>query len=519
MLRWVNLWDNFIVDRVFDYSIITGESKPEKPCVIDLKNHDLAIDMLYRHITGRESIAIHCDVDMDGVGSGYILKRFLETQGAINRTGFTINRDKEHGINEKHVKYTHNTPNLGLFIILDSSSNEVEHIKEMNCDVLVIDHHELNHRELSGDTAGGKYVIVNNTIDNNGYTADKNMSCGLVTYELLRIYEDIIGTDPVIDNIKLYQWAGITLLSDVIPLNNPRNQWYIDNTLLKSDMEIGIKSILDKVNKYKAVLDKNTVLFNIVPLINAAIRTGNSAEALDIVLNKPENIDELSKYRNMQNEVINNEIGSLVHEDSYVLATLDNEKFSNYTGLIASKLCGRFNKNCAVFIVEDGVAKGSFRGRLSGIDYRESFESFGEGVYAQGHRVAFGFRANEELLDMIMSRLVEIETGYKINNYLTLGRVDTDYKGKYHIENMDEFKKMGLFWRMAIANSRLSGEEIITIITPNNNCKLVEKYNKASIYDVDGVKCIGFEPLVTGWIELYPEYGSDGVKVYIRNKY
>ena len=46
---------------------------------------------------------------------------------------------------------------------------------------------------------------------------------------------------------------------------------------------------------------------------------------------------------------------------------------------------------------------------------------------------------------MIMSRLVEIETGYKINNYLTFGRVDTDYKGKHHIENMDEFKKMGLF--------------------------------------------------------------------------
>ena len=514
------MWDNFIADRVFDYDIVTGYKKPDKPDLVYFENAELAIDMLYKHIMGRKSIAIHCDVDMDGVGSGYILKRFLETQGAISRTGFIINGSKEHGINEKHVKYTYNNSNLGLFIILDSSSNELEYIKGMNCDVLVVDHHELSHRELFGDTAGGKYVIINNTIGSNEYEADKNMSCGLVTYELLRLYEEDMCIDPVIEPMRLYQWAGITLLSDVISLNNPRNQWYIDNTLLNQYMEIGLQSILNQVNPYRSVLDKNMVLYSIVPLVNVAIRTGNSAEALDIILNKPKDILNLSKYRDIQIEIVNNEISNLCHGDSYVLVTLDNSKYANYTGLIASKLCGQFNKNCAVFILEDGIAKGSFRGRLLGIDYRRCFEEYGDGVFAQGHRTAFGFQVDENRLEDIMGSLTNIENKYKLENYLTMGDTDDKYKGRYHIDDMDDFKRRGLLWRLAIANSRLSSEEIITIVLLNNDkCRLVERYDKLRIYEVEGVRCLCFDSLVTNWVELYPEYGSDGIKVYIRNKY
>ena len=193
-------------------TVVTGETKAEKPDIPGFVNCASAIETLAWAIKGKAKIAVHCDVDVDGIGSGFIFKRAMSFLTGISQI-YMINEEKKHGIQEKHVELLNKNP-VDLLVILDSSSNELEIIKKFNCNVLVIDHHEVDHRELKGKTNDGKHVfiIVNNTIDNpygdeiscwlkqknpktnvksENYVADSKMSCGLVVYELFRLLTEI----------------------------------------------------------------------------------------------------------------------------------------------------------------------------------------------------------------------------------------------------------------------------------------------------------------------------------------
>ena len=342
---------------------VTGEEITPKPGFVTFKECDKAILMLHKHIASNSTIAIHCDVDVDGIGSGYIMGRFLSTQTS-SRPLYIINNDKVHGIQQKHADFFLNKP-IDLMIIVDSSSNELDVIKQFNCDVLVIDHHMIEHNDTYGKTNDGEheYIIINNVIDNldnfniksikcwfskinssvseklGAYKADDRMSCGLVVYELLRIYCETFMLGPVLENLRLYQWAGVTLLTDSIILNTDRNQWYMDNTVHSMEIEGTLKELLTGLSDFKVTLDKSVISYTIAPVINKAIRAGKSKEALKTVIYCPKTIGELLKYREDQDKAL--VIGSTnVHiESSHILRDLTDTDISrNYFGVIASKL-------------------------------------------------------------------------------------------------------------------------------------------------------------------------------------
>ena len=533
-----NFKDGFIADRVYDYAVLTGEKEPDKPGYVNFKNSELALDVLHKHIHGTGNIAIHCDVDMDGVGSGYILYCFLRSQGAINRTGFMINRDKSHGITDKHVEYTLNNK-VDLFIILDSSTNEIEKIKRMNCDVLVIDHHEVLCNEQYMKTAGGVCIVVNNMLDNENiewfnntvkcdcfessenidkYIANSNMSCGLVLYELLRLYEIAYKVEPVLEKMMLYQWVGVTLITDMISLNTPRNQWYIEKTVYNMDTELCLGILMEEINKWQVKLDKSFISFNLAPIINGAIRAGESHKALDVILHKPKDILLLKTYLDKQVEVLEGFKDDITEGSTYVLKSINNiGLLQNYTGVIATKLCKETNKNAIVFGNYGEASSGSFRGRINGVDYRKAFEICDGVEYAQGHATAFGFKARTKELERIMDSVAKIEGLVIRRNYITLGNMDEEDKGIYHIEDIKEFKRQGLLWRLSIANAKLSSNEIINIVVKNKGYIPCENKGRALIYDIEGLRCIAFEELYTRLIEIYVEYTNE-IKIYARNR-
>ena len=416
----------FIADRVDDYDAVVGNKKVEKPDYIAFFNADKALKMLHKHITGDKPIAGHGDVDIDGIGSTYILYKFLLSQGALSRAGFLINREKDHGVSQRHVDYFAKS-NTGLLIILDSGTNDIDYIKQMNCDVLVVDHHEVLHNELSGKTVGGEYVIVNNMIDNLDvgainefisnnlggakeyvklYYAEERMSGGLVLYELLRLYQLAYNTSDILETAMLYQWVGITLLTDVVPLSNSRNQYYMEKTVHSLDIEPSLKIIMNELNPWAKYLSKSFINFTLAPMLNRAIRAGESAMALDIILNRPHDIRKLEIFKDSQKAVMNSYLDNTELYDTYVVKDITNTGISkSYCGVLATRLCEETNKNAAVYLVIDGIAEGSFRGRLADVDYRKFFEDYREGIYAQGHKTAFGFKVKVNELKQILEQL------------------------------------------------------------------------------------------------------------------
>lgn len=520
---------------------VTGDEEPTKPSLLAFRNSLEAIKILNKHITNNNKIVVHSDVDLDGVGCGYVARRTIASLGNTN-TLFIINDDKIHGIQEKHLDFFNNKYKIDLLIIVDSSSNEIDIIKEFNCDVIVIDHHEILHTDTYGKTSKGyEYVIINNMLDNNEvgeinellsksiwgtterveeYKADSRMSGCMALYELLRLYCEVYIGQPVLENLLLYQWVGCTLFSDSIILATERNQWYVQNTVHSQYLESCLQVITQNINDYKAKLDKTFILYNLAPTINRAIRAGYSKEVLDTIVNEPSKIVDLIGCKEEQDRAI--EIccsKTEVYPNEFILKDISDKGINkNYCGVVASRLCGDNVKNTCVYIVKDGIAQGSFRGRRYSVDYRKYFEDYAEGIFAQGHKAAFGFRVPIEKLEDLMRSLSSLEPE-KEELYLTAGNLPSDLIGTYHIANkeeMDKFKKDFYLIRLALANSNVSSLEQLSIVGSTTDVKFIEQTGKIYKYDYMGIVCKSFEPIQGKYIQLYVEYTTQ-LDAYIKN--
>lgn len=527
-----------IFKDIWGNNVVTGERHAEKPGLLAFINVFDALDIIYKHCKNKSSkIAIHCDIDVDGIGTGYILGKTIQNIFGIKPL-YIINKDKEHGIKQKHVDFfAKNT--IDLLLIVDSSCNEIEVIKQFNCDVVVIDHHELSTDNLIGDTSGEncRYIVVNNTIENSQditnkwwvqkvkentgkniakHDGDDRMSCGLVVYETLRIFCDALGMEKLLENLRLFQWVGMTLFTDVILLNNPRNQWYIENTVQSNETETTIHQMIGELTKFKTYLDKTTINYTIAPVINRAIRAGHSGDALTCCLYNPLGIGMLNKFREVQDKAIESGIQNIDTHQSYILKDLTNsDVHKNYSGVIASRLCGDFNKNVAVYTVADGIAEGSFRGRLPNVDYREVVLNYNQWSDAQGHKGAFGIKCRVEDINDIMAKLETVETTVSSQPLLTAGRINTENPGTYMIEDMEQFKKEGGIWKLGIGNSRVSSSEQIMITVSAADAQLVEQKGKLYLYNILGLTCKAFKPISKPVVNIYVEY-SRQIDCYIK---
>lgn len=519
---------------------IVGDKDVVKPGLCCFNNIIDACEMLHKHIKNNGNILTHCDVDVDGIGSGYITKRFIESQ-CTSKTLYIINKDKKHGVQQKQADYFKGT-NIDLLIIVDSSSNEIDIVEQFNCDVLIIDHHDVDHNRTSGKTNDGHdWILVNNTlsgtdeklvnewlhrnnpntVENAGsYKATDDMSCGLTCYELYRVYCEAYGMRNYLENMLLFQWSAVTLFTDTISLTNDRNQWYIANTVANFNIEPCLSILMQQLNRYQSVLDKSFISFTLAPVLNKTIRAGAGKDALNTVLNNPYMVNDLRVYGDMQASAIDTGILSPEVGDTYVIKDLTGLGISpNYCGVIASRLSGDYKKHALVYMVEDGMAKGSFRvSSLASkeINARDFISSHKEGNYAQGHRGAFGFNLELDELKAILRDINSLGTFDDGVPYLTAGDFPDKLKGMHHIDDLDTFKKEGNLYRLAIGNSRVNSQEQIDIIAPLGNAELIEQRGKLYTYKVLGLTCKAFEPLTTQKIRVYAEQ-SNQLNLFAKN--
>jgi single-stranded DNA-specific DHH superfamily exonuclease len=549
---------DILLDK-WQFDSVEGLSKAEKPPMCLFNNTAKALELLDKHIKRKSKMCLHTDVDMDGIGTTYILKKALEVSGCTDPI-LLINKDKVHGILPKHADFFNQKKCIDLMIITDSSCNELDTIKKFECDVLVIDHHEILHNDCNGKCNDGihEYIIVNNTTDNfnqgydvnwlksnmkvdkgefdnlEQYRGTKEMSCGLVVYELLRVYFTLVNLPTILEDLMLFQWVGVTLFTDVIETINERNQWYMDNTVFNQDIEVSLKTMMQVLNRWKATVDKTFIQFNLAPTINKTIRAGESALALNTVINYPHKIGELSKFNEPQQKAIEKattiEVKSQDVSGNEVTTrrtisfsseciVLDISKFGispNYSGVIASRLSGDNNKNSAIYIInERGLCKGSFRGKYKSVDYRKYFADYSNDIYAQGHPEAFGFELRKEQLDALMSNISSIEPQGVSKPWLTAGHMNPNDYGEYHINSLDEFKKQGYLWRIATGNSKVSSKDEIVIRVSASDVKLIKVQGKMFMYDALGLECKAFKPLQGNYFDIYMELANE-VTMYIR---
>lgn len=529
--------EKWLLDEVY------GDKIPEEPGFSCYYNIVRAIRLYMKHGRNNSKIFFHADCDFDGIGTCYELFKYSLYYG-FKGIGATINKEKVHGINMSHANYINKRNANGgegkidLFIVLDSSTNEIEAIKSCNCDVLVIDHHKVTTNELYGKTYDGHdYVIVNNTIQNPEFEQNKeellqfsnkfeNMqphdgdpraSCGLVVYEFLRILSVCTRNEDMLENSRIIQWVGMTLFTDSVDTKTKRNIYYMTKSMYNFNIEPTLKVILNSVNKYLQFVTKSFINYSFTPLINKAIRAGHSGDALQIILNQPQNITQLAVYDVYQRDAL---FRAGITEDSeynfYCKRLSDDVVHHNYYGYIAQRICSDFKKSAAVYrFLDNGKVKGSFRGRRIDIDYNGIFNTYYP-ESAQGHDGAFGFEMTEQELVNVMAVCGDLDSRNVEHTFMSIGNIPLALRGKYHIQNVDNFRRQQLLLKLAIGNSYVQSKDEIKILASASDIRLVKQNGKLFIYDVYGIECKAFEPITTPLAYIYAE-NSSVIECYLRN--
>ena len=542
-----------IEDKFETGELILRGTAYREPAKIHFTNSEVAQEIFNNAVAGirggtYKKILIHADVDFDGVASAFIADSVCRHAAGYNSTFTCINHERKHGATDKLVASVAglNATNkvIGLVIIVDSSTNSLDVVRKIPCDVIILDHHELEIpvEETVGYTAGGRYVIINKEIDH-----IPDMSGAQVVYEWFRY----IGFETFVKQNKLYSWVGVSLFSDIIDGDNASNQWFIHNIVDRGDYDYTLKTMFKAINRY-AKGSKTDISFRLVPLINAAVRTGHSDKMLGIVMTQPEKILELQDYKaeqDKQTALAISDSGKAAHmleyPDIVIYDTTGSDELVGYEGMIASKLMDEYMKTAIVFYRTEKGIKGSFRvtGRYTKCNLRQTLNEI-EDITASGHSEAFGFESFDANSDVAITKLlnnvVSIADRAGIANSSRSARMDDDgtviheeddimYINVYSEAAMNRLIMSGEIAKIATINAHMSGRKKVMLRVPNvsDTVKVLKpeddpsgkpKPSRLIELKVLGLSVITFDEYREnyGYVWLYPEI-NNGLNVYVDN--
>lgn len=244
-----------------------------------LKNVDVAIDLLKRHIDEKNSIVVASDCDIDGTTATIIPYQWLKAVGA-NVTYITQEKISGHSI------ILSNVPQCDLLIVVDSSSSESKRLGELiesNTvkEILIIDHHEIESEIVNKDTI----TVVNAHQDGCEYK-NKGMSGALTAY---RVFEHLENTYFPIHKIgSLLYLASMSLVSDSMSALSMENRYYYyaGNHFASP----AFRAIDEWTSKYSSM----KLALAVHPLLNSVIRDGNVELVFDFLMAK--DVDEATIY-------------------------------------------------------------------------------------------------------------------------------------------------------------------------------------------------------------------------------
>ena len=344
-------------------------------------------------------VLLYGDPDTDGLVSLLLMCKFCDMLDIpysyyVNENryhGFTIDLDKLKGY---------------LVIAADFAITEEEVKALVNNDVVLLstDHHDIQPQfiDIVGDTAEG--IVINNQYpfepEDNRYQSGAGV-----------FYELASSLYPEFKSKENEALVGVTLLSDMRPIENPKARKYLKTTYTVNTEEDNyfhylISSCLNNdfgfgVPKF----DRNFIDFNLNPTINALLRADKTQEAIAFILGSG-----LTSYdaRGLQKSLLvdmharasiypfNNITYLMVNASDFFDYPV---KVTSYIGLFCNDYSDKHGKSSVLgFVVENGkVVRASFRGKYDDIHYRSGFRQLG--LHAEGHPGAFGVQDFEPVTD------------------------------------------------------------------------------------------------------------------------
>ena len=422
------LMSKLIINRdIFEDEIIKSYVTPEFNKLHnprEMKDLELAVNILKEKIITNKKIRIIGDYDVDGVISVYMLYTALKKCNA--NVDYEIpDRIKDgYGINEKIIK---EAKDVGIDTILTcdngiSAIDQIKYAKELGLTVIVTDHHDIPFVEDENN----KKIFLRSDADAilNPKQKDCNYKfkslCGAgVAFKLIEVLYEEFNIDKE-ECYKLIEFLAIATVCDVVDLID-ENRIFVKKGLEKinNTTNLGLGELIRENEIQDKTISVYHLGFIIGPCINASGRLDNAKKGLRLLLADEEDeavhlAKELVKLnaerKDMTMKGVEDAIeiieGTEIINDKVLVVYLPHIHES-LAGIIAGRIRERYNAPTLILTNGEEFAKGSGRSieeynmfeKL--LECKELLEKFG------GHPMAAGLSIKEENIDKLREKLNE----------------------------------------------------------------------------------------------------------------
>ena len=375
-----------------------------------LRDMDKAVDRIKKAIDGKEKIVVYGDYDVDGITSTALIVEFLSSCG-VKADYYIPDRGNEgYGINKAAVEKIANS-GATLLISVDTgitACEETEYAKSLGVDVIITDHHECK------DVLPNAVAVINpKRIDSEypfkdlaGVGVAFKLVCavsGKSESEILDKYADIVALGTIADVVNLQDENRIIAARGIEKISENPN--------------IGLSAVISTLSLKQKWNNCAVVSYSIAPRLNAAGRMSSAGTAVELLLTKDKGeaqalaqvLDEENRNRQQEEKVIFEQAVEILNSrdisNKKVLVLAKRNWHHGIIGVVASRLCEKYNKTCILISIEDEWCKSSGRS-AEGFnlydaltDCADILEKFG------GHAYAAGFSIKEEYIEELDSRL------------------------------------------------------------------------------------------------------------------
>ncbi|CAI3194118.1 single-stranded-DNA-specific exonuclease RecJ [Clostridium neonatale] len=422
------LMSKLIINRdIFEDEIIKSYVTPEFNKLHnprEMKDLELAVNILKEKIITNKKIRIIGDYDVDGVISVYMLYTALKKCNA--NVDYEIpDRIKDgYGINEKIIKEAKDD---GVDTILTcdngiSAIDQIKYAKELGLTVIVTDHHDIPFVEDENN----KKIFLRSDADAilNPKQKDCNYKfkslCGAgVAFKLIEVLYEEFNIDKE-ECYKLIEFLAIATVCDVVDLID-ENRIFVKKGLEKinNTTNLGLGELIRENEIQDKTISVYHLGFIIGPCINASGRLDNAKKGLRLLLADEEDeavhlAKELVKLnaerKDMTMKGVEDAIeiieGTEIINDKVLVVYLP-DIHESLAGIIAGRIRERYNAPTLIITKGEEFAKGSGRSieeynmfeKL--LECKELLEKFG------GHPMAAGLSIKEENIDKLREKLNE----------------------------------------------------------------------------------------------------------------
>jgi len=393
-----------------------------------LKNIEEAANRIIKAVKTGENIAIHADIDADGVCSAAVMYRFLK-KFTDNITYFHAQRSRGHGIHQSISDIPYGTD---LLIILDSSSNEEESCKkifERGIDIVILDHHEIENKN--------EYCILVNPQQEGCQYPNKQASGVLITWKVCQVIEDTLGgnfTDSLIDLV------GLGLYSDQMSMLEYENRYILKHTIENINNK-GIKAILNLLRKDIGKLNANDFGYSVMPFVNAATRLDKIEYVLDLLISDDDSLIEqrvkeikkLNEQRKQKQKETIETIVEYIDENDKCIVLVEPELGKGFNGLVAGDIANAYQRPTIILgnaLKEKDEYHGSFRS-VGFFKFLDFVREIPEVIFAGGHQYAGGLGIKKVNLEKFKQELNERLKDVDFENVVS-------YELNLHHQEIDE---------------------------------------------------------------------------------